>query len=339
MSITKHGRYFWLDIYIKGKRFRRSLKTTNKLEALDRYKEKKEELESKYLGKNLTFSDFCDQYLKWAWSSKPASALREEQRLEKIKEFFKEQEIIYLDEITSYNIEQLKAWLKEQKVTEERTLSKTTTNRYLQLLRGLFYKASAWGVYKGQNPIRGVRFYKERSPIEPLSDSQVKKIMDAAERMNRWPKSATQKEFFKICTIALNTGMRKSEILSLKWEDLKKDMIYVMGKGDKDRLIPINENVQKILEAGPRRSPYIIDIPNRGAQDALRKSVEKIRKETEIHWNFHQLRHYFATKLLEKGVDLVTIASILGHSKFTTSLIYSHTDKNKMKRAVNLLID
>jgi site-specific recombinase XerD len=49
------------------------------------------------------------------------------------------------------------------------------------------------------------------------------------------------------------------------------------------------------------------------------------------------LRHYFATCLIEKGVDLITIAAILGHSKLTTSLLYAHTDKERIVKALNIL--
>lgn len=86
--LYKRGKFYWLDISIKGKRIRRSLHTSNKLEALSRYAEKKEELIEEFGKGKVRFDDFCKTYLDWAWSSKPASALHEEQRLEKIKDFF-----------------------------------------------------------------------------------------------------------------------------------------------------------------------------------------------------------------------------------------------------------
>lgn len=70
----------------------------------------------------------------------------------------------------------------------------------------------------------------------------------------------------------------------------------------------------------------------------MNKSIERIRKKTGIDFHFHLLRHYFTTSLIEKGVDFITIAEILGHSKITMSLIYSHTDKERKKKAVDLLV-
>jgi len=167
MGISKHGKIFWLDIRIKGKRIRQSLRTENRNEALARYAPLREKLLEKNLGEKIKFSDFCKKYLDWAWSSKPASALREQQRLRIIQDFFQGLEIVYLDDITPYNVEQLKTELKEGK------LSKATINRYLQILRGLFYRAIDWEIYKKANPLKKIRFYKEERAIQGLSGKDI----------------------------------------------------------------------------------------------------------------------------------------------------------------------
>ena len=74
------------------------------------------------------------------------------------------------------------------------------------------------------------------------------------------------------------------------------------------------------------------------AQDLLRRTVNRVKKRSGVGFHFHLLRHYFATSLIEKGVDFITISEILGHSKLTTSLIYSHTDKERKKRAVEAIL-
>jgi len=86
-ALTRKGKFWWLDIRIKSKRIRRSLKTENRNEALARYAPLREKLLEKHLGEKVKFSDFCNKYLDWAWSSKPASAPREKQRLRKIQLF------------------------------------------------------------------------------------------------------------------------------------------------------------------------------------------------------------------------------------------------------------
>lgn len=340
--MKKVGKYYWLDIRINGRRIRRSLKTDEYFEALDEAGRIKERLNLERRKGNITLNDFCKKYVDFAWLNKPRSAKRDEQRLAKIKQYFeKAHKIIHLSEITPYHVEQLKAALATGKISEghakDKSLSKATINRYLQIIRRMFNVAITWDMYDKKNPIRGVRFYQEKSPRDTLKDEQVEKILESAKQMSRWPKSATQKEFYDICMMAIHTGMRKSEILNLRWSDIKDEIILVEGKGEKMREVPINETVRRLLKNKPRRYSCVIDIPNRTSQDVLRKSVDRVERELGFTWNFHQFRHYFSTKLLEKGVDLVTIAAILGHSHIKTSTIYTHAHREGKINAVKLL--
>jgi len=331
MGISKHGRVWWLDIQVKGQRIRRSLGTTNRNEALARFNPLRERLIEKYSGERVLFSDFCEKYLEWAWSSKPFSALREEQRLRKIQKFFSGLNIVYLDDITPYHIEQLKAKLKND------GSARSTTNRYLQILRGMFYKAIDWETYKKPNPLKKIKFYKEVSPVDSLTSEQVKRILTEASRIASKPLSPVQRVFHSIIILAINTGMRKSEILNLKWKDIRTDTVRIKGKGDKLRIVPLNETSLAVITKQPRRDEYVFDIPNRHQPDLFRRTILRIRSKTGISWHFHQLRHYFTTKLIENSVDFITIGSLLGHSSRMTTLIYGHTDKDKMKKAVDLL--
>lgn len=95
--------------------------------------------------------------------------------------------------------------------------------------------------------------------------------------------------------------------------------------------------LRRLARAGGRGSPFVFPIENREQQDLFRRTVIQVRKKTDIPFRFHLCRHYFATTLLERGLDIVTISSILGHSKMMTSLLYSHTDKAKKARAVELM--
>jgi len=342
LSIKKVGNTYWLDIRIDGQRIRRSLKTDEYFEALDEAGRIKERLTSERKRGNITLDDFCKKYVDFAWLNKPRSAKRDEQRLAKLKQYFqKTHKITRLSEITPYHVEQLKAALASGKISEgkgkEKKLSKATINRYLQLIRRMFNVAITWDMYDKKNPIRGIRFYQEKSPRDSLSDDQVNKILESAKLMSRWPKSPAQKEFYDICMLAIHTGMRKSEILNLRWNDIKDEIILVEGKGERTREVPMNETVRRLLKDKPRRYSHVIDIPNRNSQDALRKSVDRIEREAGFPWSFHQFRHYFSTKLLEKGVDLVTISAILGHSQIKTSMIYTHAQRGNKINAVKLL--
>ncbi len=163
-------------------------------------------------------------------------------------------------------------------------------------------------------------------------------IIRAAKEISASPKSPVQKHIFDIINLAWNTGMRKSEIFNLKWKDVKEWSVTVEGKGGRVRQIPLNVRAKAAIIKQPKKSEYIFDIPNRHQKDLIRRTVGQIKKRTGIGFHFHLLRHYFATKLIEKGIDLITISAILGHSSKMTSLVYSHTDKERMKKAVDSLV-
>jgi integrase len=137
--------------------------------------------------------------------------------------------------------------------------------------------------------------------------------------------------------LALNTGMRKSEVLNLRWADVLGDELTIKGKREKTRAIPLNVEARKAIERQPRRDQYAFWLANRNQLANLRRTVDLIRKRTGVDFHFHLLRHRFSTSLLEKGVDIVTVSELLGHSKAMTSLIYSHTDSKRKRKAVDLL--
>jgi len=331
MSLRRRGQHYFLDLRVVGKRYRRALHTSLKSEAQEKYDEERAKILAMHGQGQPRFEHVIEAYLDWAKSSHPASAGREEQRLGKIKAWLVSKDIVHLSEFTSLQAEQLRSHLRDQ------GLSRATINRYAQILRGLFYRAKDWGFFRGDNPLRKIRFYREDRALRPLTDKEVKKILAAARDLGRKARSPAQRLFFDLARLALNTGMRKSEILNLRWADIQEGRAIVRGKGDKLRSVPLNSTARGIIQGQPRKTEYIFDIPNRHQHDLLRRTVDGIEKMTGIPFHFHLLRHRFASQLVARGVDLVTVARILGHSKLTTTLIYSHSSDEQAKRAVELL--
>jgi len=318
-------------VRIKGKRIRRSLRTEKRNEALARYAPLREKLLEKHLGEKVKFSDFCNQYLDWAWSSKPKIALKEQQRLQRIQDFFVKLDIVHLDDITPYHIEKLKADL------QLKGLKKSTINGWLQVLRGMFYRAIDWELYSKPNPLKKVRFFRPQSTIQGLSREDLTRILEAAKTIQDAPLSQLQKIFYDLVMFGLNTGMRRSEVLNLTWKSVKDDSIEIMGKGDKKRTVPLNRMAKEIILKQPRREKFVFDVENRNNASLLHNTTRRLEKIAGVKFHYHLLRHAFTTSLVERGVDFVTIGAILGHSAISMSLIYSHTDKEKMRKAVNLL--
>ncbi|MDA9339536.1 site-specific tyrosine recombinase XerD [Polaribacter sp.] len=146
-------------------------------------------------------------------------------------------------------------------------------------------------------------------------------------------------------------GLRVSELTSLKISDLffEEGFIRVIGKGNKQRFIPIHISTQKII------NEYIVHfrkliIPNKGSEDTLflnrrgnslsRQMVFTILKNLAININLekkispHTLRHSFATHLLKGGADLRVIQQMLGHESITTTEVYLHLDKSDLQEVV-----
>lgn len=338
MVLRKIGKYYHIDLRIDGQRFRRSLKTDDYNKAFDKYNEEKKKILIELNKTEVNFEDFCSQYLEWAWETKPASTPREKQRLEIIKIYFKEWGIVNLSDVTPLYIERLKSELKTKRISKERIgLSKASINRYLQILRGMFNRAIDWEIYDKANPLKKIKFLKESPQVIVLSPAQVKKIITAAKEISKNPHSPVQRVFYDISRLALLTGLRKTEVLTLRWKDVKEKKVIIKGKGDKVREVPLNEIAKKIIHKYPPKDEYVFDVSNRYQKDILRRTVDRVKKQTGINFHFHLLRHRFATSLVEKGVDFVTISEILGHSKITTSLRYSHSSEEKMLKAVESL--
>ncbi len=144
------------------------------------------------------------------------------------------------------------------------------------------------------------------------------------------------------------TGMRVSELLSLRWEDFEPNLgiVRCMGKGSKERLIPVGKSALRAVEAyvlHARQSfakksgvPYLF-LNRRGGQ-LSRMGFWKIlsaygrRAGIAMSLTPHMVRHSFATHLLERGADLRSIQTMLGHSDISTTQIYTHVLKERLRQ-------
>jgi integrase/recombinase XerD len=140
-------------------------------------------------------------------------------------------------------------------------------------------------------------------------------------------------------------ALRVSEITSLKLEDVKLDMGYVLvrGKGDKERIVPVGRSAQNGLtnylrEARPKlaagnTSPFLFIA--RGAKKLTRQRVWQMvgiaSSSAGRHASPHMLRHSCATHMVENGADLRTVQTILGHADISTTQIYTHVALDRLK--------
>ena len=140
-------------------------------------------------------------------------------------------------------------------------------------------------------------------------------------------------------------ALRVSEMVSLKLEDVKLDVGYVLvrGKGDKERIVPIGRSAQEALSAYFRESrPKLAAGKNspllfiaRGAKRLTRQRVWQMvgiaSSSAGRHASPHMLRHSCATHMVENGADLRTVQTILGHADISTTQVYTHVALDRLK--------
>jgi len=139
-------------------------------------------------------------------------------------------------------------------------------------------------------------------------------------------------------------GLRVSEMCSLKISDihLQRGFMKILGKGGKERIVPLNATLQKMIESyltkhGHRLNPesFLIGGERSSWHYVVKKYSAQNLGRTDVHC--HTLRHSFATGLYEKDVPIERISQILGHSKLDTTMIYSHISLERKKDAVMVL--
>ena len=152
-----------------------------------------------------------------------------------------------------------------------------------------------------------------------------------------------------ILTLFLNCGLRVGELVGLNVQDVREDTVRVLGKGNKERQLYLNEACLEALESYLAVRPEPKDDPRH--KDALFVSRNKTRLTTRAvenlvhravrqagldpHYSPHKLRHTAATLMLNSGVDLRTLQDVLGHENLGTTQIYTHISDANMKQAVD----
>jgi integrase/recombinase XerD len=143
------------------------------------------------------------------------------------------------------------------------------------------------------------------------------------------------------------TGLRVTELVSLELLNvsLQQGIVRVMGKGSRERLVPLGEEAigwleQYLLEARPQllrgRTSSALFVTQRGAamtRQAFWYLIKRYAREAGIvsHLSPHTLRHAFATHLLNHGADLRVVQMLLGHSSLSTTQIYTHVARERLK--------
>lgn len=203
-----------------------------------------------------------------------------------------------------------------------------TINRELMCLSAVFREAVR-RQYVQVNPVRGLKQLKENNEmLRYLSDDEEKALLDGCPLPLR-----------AIVICALHTGMRKGEILALRWPDVdfEQRLIKVeQAKTHSKKYIPINETLLALLKELPRPE---------GCDHVFANESGKPYKEIDANWyralkraglkvRFHDLRHTFASRLVQDGVPLKEVKELLGHKTLKVTERYAHLAPENLRAAV-----
>ena len=195
----------------------------------------------------------------------------------------------------------------------------------------MFNLAIDWELYLGSNPVRKVKFFQEINlGFRILSEEEERKLLANATPYIQ-----------DMIVFDLNTGLRIGEILSLHWEnvDLENRLLSIFAhKTHKTRTVPINSEACRVLEAWAmgRKNEFVfynhetgkpfVDLDTSLALACRKAGIEGV--------TWHKLRHTFASRLINRGVDIVTVQQLLGHSTVVTTMRYTHTNLDSKQNAV-----
>lgn len=263
----------------------------------------------------------------------------------------------------------LHPWLIEtyRKRRREAGRSPKTINRELQRLRSAVAKAVTWQLldahpFAAIKPLKTdrtgrVRYLSETEEValrKALTDREAK-LHAARERFNAWrearhfkplpPRSVPYADHLQpLVLLALNTGLRRGELLSLTWGDVTDSMLIVRGESAKSgqtRRVPLNAEASRVLSIWRAVSSNPLPA-SRVFPGAAGKRLGRVDRAWETvvglakleGFRFHDLRHHFASRLVMAGVPLYTVQQLLGHSSIEMTTRYSHLAPENLAQAV-----
>lgn len=238
--------------------------------------------------------------------------------------------------VEDVQVETLVAYIIDR--TSVKQLSQRTQSKLLSALRS-FHRYLNDSEIRDDDPVALIDMPKIPATLpKSVSYNAVDSILDAIDTSTGDPLAVRDKALFEL---VYSCGLRVSEVCSLKLSNIQQErsLIRVIGKGDKERLVPIGDIAQEALayylaKARPQlvsnhHTEQTLFLGRRG-KPLTRALVWKRFKEycaiAQVDAKVHTLRHSFASHLLRGGADLRTVQELLGHSDIRTTEIYTHTE-------------
>jgi integrase len=223
-----------------------------------------------------------------------------------------------------------------EKPTRHGTLRATASvNREIACLRHVFSKAVEWEMME-QNPFtkgRALVVKANNKRFRYLTEDEIQRLLDNC--VNDYTKD--------IVKAVINSGMRRQEVLSLKWSQIRNGFIYLTKtKTDEARQIPINDDLSELFKDIRKTNQLKFDYvfcDNRGRpfKQITRSFQASLQKAGIDDFRFHDLRHTFASHFVMRKGSLKDLQEILGHKTLTMTMRYAHLSQEHKKKSINVL--
>ncbi|MDK2822122.1 MAG: hypothetical protein PWQ67_1374 [Clostridia bacterium] len=283
----------------------------------------------------MSIDDFLE-YLSIEKGYSPHTLVAYRKDLQQFYGFFAEQK--KLVEITNLDIRKYLAYLQANGLTRSTIARKLTTIRS-------FFKFLKKSKYLNNNPAKSVSSPKKSKKIPVvLNQREITSFLEETF-IETDPLTIRDKAIFELF---YSSGLRVSELVSLNINDLYPEYqcVKVMGKGSKERIVPLGSKAIKALETYLSSSRSLLDKGNsqnvlflnhqgkRLTTRGIRYIVDKYVKKAALSLKVspHVFRHTFATHLLDNGADLRVVQELLGHVNLSTTQIYTHVSKARIQK-------
>lgn len=346
-GIYKRGETWWISYAdLTGKIVRKSTRTSTFKEAeLMLHTEKKAVREGKLSNtvkiSNHSFEELAEKYKAWVTGRQASAKVKGYIIVHLVKRFGP----LPLRRFNTSLVEQLQTDLmvKGFKEKSKKGMVAGGYNKVLGVLRHMFSKAVEWEMVEEDvlKRIRKVKLSREDKRLRFLSLEEAIGLV-----------SVCDEHLKPIVLTALSTGMRKSEIFKLTWDEVDLAHGFVLlskTKNGERREIPIDDYLKAVFQRLPRRFVekdghkelvcYVFHDPKtlKPYTDLKRSFATALKTAGITDFHFHDLRHTYASQMVMSGADIKTVQELLGHKDIKMTLRYAHLAPAHKRKAVNVL--
>jgi integrase len=334
VSLYKRGKVYWSAIWIDGVRQMRSLETGNRRRAEELEQRWRDELHTQrfQLSNYKPEMPLAELWARFLAEGEVKAYHRDRAKL--LLPFFAEMSIgqITKNDIARYRKQRHADYLKKQDSDGPQPLSETTVNRDVEVIRHLLFWAVDEGIIAA-NPIARIRTARERGKRRP--------VLTVADELKLL--ATCSKHLKPIVMAALDTGMRRGELLNQDWRDIDFDRKVLSVTHSKTaegehRLIPLTTRLYALLDGMRQTSGVIFTYEKQPIHRLKTGWAGALRRAGIPYLRFHDLRHTFNSRLADLGVIADIRKELMGHSRGgDVHSLYTHIELPTLREAINRL--